>query len=71
VLERDDCAIEREVRTLIRDLFLFDDAGLRVDAGVVGLRGRTPMKNEAEAVQRMISGLPGVVGLRGQIECTG
>jgi hypothetical protein len=67
---RGDEAIHRDVRRLVGDVIMLADAGLRVDAGVVGLLGRTCSRQEAEAVRRAVAGIPGVTGVRGQIECS-
>jgi len=68
VLVREDRVIEEEVRALVRDLLLLDDAGLSVDAGVVGLRGRVESCLQAKAILREISRVPGVVEVRGRVE---
>jgi osmotically-inducible protein OsmY len=69
VLPRGDDAIQQEVRRLIGDVLTLADAGLRVDAGVVGLLGRTCGRREADAIRRAVAGVPGVIAVRGQIEC--
>jgi hypothetical protein len=69
VLPRGDDAIHQEVRRLVGDVLMLADAGLRVDAGVVGLLGRACGRREAEAIRRAVAGVPGVVGVRGRIEC--
>jgi hypothetical protein len=69
VLRRGDEAIHQDVRRLIGDVLMLADAGLRVDAGVVGLLGRACGRHEAEAIQRAVAGVPGVVAVRGEIEC--
>jgi hypothetical protein len=69
VLPRGDDAIHQEVRTLIGDVLTLADAGLRVDSGVVGLLGRTRRRREAETIGRAIARVPGVIGVRGHIEC--
>jgi hypothetical protein len=67
---RGDDAIHQEVRRLIGDVLMLADAGLRVDSGVVGLLGRTRRRCEAEVIRRAVARVPGVVGVRGQIECS-
>jgi hypothetical protein len=69
VIPRGDDVIHQEVRRLIGDVLTLADVGLRVDSGVVGLVGRTRRRCEAEAIQRAVARIPGVVGVRGQIEC--
>jgi hypothetical protein len=64
-----DEAIHQEVRRLIGDVLMLADAGLRVDAGVVGLLGRACGRREAEAIRRAVARIPGVTGVRGRIEC--
>jgi osmotically-inducible protein OsmY len=66
---RDDDAIQEEIRSLIGDLLHLADVGLRVDRGVVGIRGRTRSRGEAEAIKKAVAGVRGVVSVRGQIEC--
>jgi osmotically-inducible protein OsmY len=71
VVWRDDLAIREEVRRLVRDKLLLADAGLRVEGGVVGIQGRAQRRSEAEAIQRLVAQVPGVVSVCGLIEFPG
>jgi hypothetical protein len=64
-----DAAIARQAELSLRDLLQVADCGLRVAEGVIHVTGRARRRSEAEALLGLLKRLPGVRGIRGQIEC--
>ena len=69
-LHRSDAELDGEVEALLGDIMRVPerhDAHAAVDAGVVKLAGTTQWPSDAAIIERLVSGIPGVVAVDNQL----